>query len=457
MHGANVVEQNLIKAFCDRLPKDAIIIADSAQQSPFLRDQAITAFVGKPLVVLVARTENEIVETMKFASSEKIPVIIRGAGSGLAGGANAVDGCIVISLERMNKVLEVNWADRYARVQAGVITSDLDAKAREVGLTYLPDPASKEWSTIGGNVATNAGGMCCMKYGVTRDHVLGLRMVMANGEIVNFGGITQKRVTTLDFTRLVVGSEGVLGIITEVTVKLSKIPNLPTTMVATFSDIRSAASASQELVKLGPSMLEIIDHRTLALVEEHFPMGLIQNQSLVIFQDDNEKTRVLEAESIAIKHGALETAASSDPADSNDLIAARRLAFLACEKSGVCLLDDVVVPLSKIADLVEAVENIGRKFSLNICVYGHAGDGNMHPTIVYDHGDEDAAVRAVDAFNNIVIMAQKLGGTASGEHGIGTIKNSLAHLEISQTVIDLQFGIKKLFDPAGILNPGRKL
>lgn len=457
MHDATVIEQTLIKDLQDRLPKDAIIIVDSAQQAPYLRDQAITAFVGKPLLVLVAKTENEIVETMKFASIEKIPVIIRGAGSGLSGGANAADGCIVISLERMARVLEVNGADRYARAQAGVITSELDAKAREVGLAYLPDPASKEWSTIGGNVATNAGGMCCLKYGVTRDHVLGLRMVMANGEIVNFGGITQKRVTTLDFTRLIVGSEGVLGIVTEVTVKLSKIPHLPTTMIATFSDIRSAASASAELVRLGPSMLEIIDHRTLALVEEHFPMGLIQNQSLLLFQDDNEKTRVLEAESIAIKHGAIETAASSDPRDSKDLMAARRLAFLACEKSGTCLLDDVVVPLSKIADLVEAIENIGRKFFLNICVFGHAGDGNMHPTIVYDHGDKEAATRAEDAFNEIVIIAQKLGGTASGEHGIGTIKNALAHQEISQTVIDLQLGIKKLFDPAGILNPGRKL
>lgn len=449
--------QELIAALRAVLPNQATLITDPSMQTPFLRDQAVFAEFGMPLAVLLARDENEIVSTLKFASNHNIAVIVRGAGSGLSGGANAIDSCIVISLEKMDEILIIDTEDRYARVQAGVINAELDKSARTSGLAYLPDPASREWSTIGGNVATNAGGMCCVKYGVTKDHILGLRVVLANGDLIELGGITQKRVSTLDLTRLFVGSEGILGIITEVTVKLSKIPALPTTMVATFSDITTAAAAAQELINLGPSMLEIIDEKTLGLVETHFPMGLIAGESLLIFQDDNENSVVSLAEGIALAKGAKSAFSSTDPADSRDLIAARKYAFSACERSGATLLDDVVVPLSKIAQLVSAVTMIGETYSLNICVFGHAGDGNLHPTIVHDHGDIEAAARARLAFTAIVEAAQALGGTVSGEHGIGIIKNSFVHTELSKEFKEIQQGIKKLFDPQGILNPGRKL
>jgi glycolate oxidase len=375
----------------------------------------------------------------------------------LSGGANAVKGGIVISLEKMNRILEIDEVNQIARVEPGVINLDLDKEVSKLNLSYLPDPASREWSTIGGNVATNAGGMCCVKYGVTANHVRSVRLVMADGEVITIGNPLKKSVTNLDLLHLIVGSEGTLGIISQVVVSLAPRPNPATTLIATFSGIDAAMKSVPELVALGPSMLEVVDETTLRAVEEWKPLGFAGVGTVLIMQSDESADVCARGATIAEKYGALDATYSDDPKDSSDLIQVRKLAYPALERKGVALLDDVCVPISQITKLITRVREIANENELLIGIFGHAGDGNMHPTIVYDHGDIEAEKRAQRAFNEIISVAQGLGGTASGEHGIGSIKVQAARSESGSRIIEIQREIKRIFDPNGILNPGKKI
>ncbi|MEN9516386.1 MAG: hypothetical protein RL733_840 [Actinomycetota bacterium] len=439
------------------LGSEATIISDPAILPSYSRDQSQIAKNGKPAAVLLAKNEIEISKAVKFAYEHGIPVIARGAGSGLSGGANAIDGSLIISLEKMNRIISVDSANLVAQVEPGVINLDLDKEVSKLGLAYLPDPASREWSTIGGNVATNAGGMCCVKYGVTSHHVRAVRLVTSDGTVVTLGSALKKSVTNLDLLHLIIGSEGTLGIVTEVTVGLVVRPKPATTLIATFSSIDSAMTAIPELVALGPSMLEVVDSTTLRAVEEWKPLGFENVGTVLLFQSDDAPEVCAKAVAIAEKHGALDATYSDDPRDSADLIQVRKLAYPALERKGAALLDDVCVPISQISKLVTEVEKIAAESGLLIGIFGHAGDGNMHPTIVYQHGDAAAEVRAIQAFNSIIRVAQELGGTASGEHGIGSIKVDSAKRETSERVTELQRAIKNVFDPKGILNPGKKI
>jgi len=435
----------------------ATIISDPEILPSYSRDQSQIAKNGVPAAVLLAKDEAEISAAVKFAFEKNIPVIARGAGSGLSGGANAIDGALIISLEKMNQILEIDATNLIARVEPGVINLELDKEVAKLGLAYLPDPASREWSTIGGNVATNAGGMCCVKYGVTSHHVRAIRMVTSDGTVITLGSPLKKSVTNLDLLHLVVGSEGTLGIITEITVGLAVRPKPATTLIATFSSIDAAMMAIPELVALGPSMLEVVDATTLRAVEEWKPLGFEGVGTVVLLQSDESAEICAKAVAIAEKHGAIDATYSDDPRDSADLIQVRKLAYPALERKGAALLDDVCVPISQISKLVTEVEKIAQSSQLLIGIFGHAGDGNMHPTIVYDHGDAAAEQRAIQAFNAIIKVAQDLGGTATGEHGIGSIKVDSAKREISPRVMQLQQAIKQAFDPKGILNPGKKI
>jgi glycolate oxidase len=342
-------------------------------------------------------------------------------------------------------------------VQAGTINLDLDTAAKAHGLAYLPDPASRSWSTIGGNVATNAGGMCCVKYGVTSHHVRAIKVVLASGDVVDLGKATKKSVSTLDLLHLFIGSEGTLGIITEITVGLEVRPKPPATLLATFPGITEAAAAAAAMLKFKPSMLEIIDHTTLKAVEAWHPLGFEVAGSVLLMQMDENHHELENALKVCESFAMIDGVSSDDPTDAADLLRVRQLAFPALERMGATLLDDVAVPISQIAELVNRIEKIGQERGLTIGIFGHAGDGNMHPTIVYEHGDEVAAAKAEAAFHEIIAIAQSLGGTASGEHGIGSIKSAAVANEISPTVIEMQRGIKKLLDPNNILNPGKKL
>ena len=451
-----MTNQEKLAALQSLLGFDVTVLTDSTITSSYSRDQAPFAHSEPPLAVVLARDVETISRLMTFAHENAIPVVTRGGGSGLAGGANASSDSIVLALEKMNQILEIDSANMVARVQAGVINNDLDKAAKEYGLAYLPDPASREWSTIGGNAATNAGGMCCVKYGVTSQHVRAMTVILANGDVLTLGSSTKKAVTTLDLTHLMIGSEGTLGVIAELTVSLAVRRPAPSTLIATFKEISTAAATATRLLEFSPSMLEIVDQTTISAVESWKPLGFESAGSVLIMQSD-EMSDLSEAVAMCNNNGAIDAMFSDDPADTADLIALRKLAYPALERLGMTLLDDVAVPLTKIADLVLRVEAIAQKFELTIAVFGHAGDGNLHPTIVYPHGDEDAAKRALLAFNEIVLAAIDLGGTTSGEHGIGSIKRELVRREIDPKVLELQRGIKGIFDPLNILNPGKKL
>lgn len=434
----------------------ATLITDPDITRSYSRDQAPFAQSQPPQAVLLAKNADQIAITLKFANERRIPVVTRGAGSGLAGGANSSADSIVISLEKMNRIINIDSANLIARVEAGVINLDLDNKVKEIGLAYLPDPASREWSTLGGNAATNAGGMCCVKYGVTASHIRAAQVVLASGEIVEFGKATKKSVTTYDLLHLIIGSEGTLGIITELTLNLEIRPQPPATLIATFPSVTKAAAASAQLLRLKPSMLEIVDQTTLKAVEAWHPLGFEIAGSVLIMQLDENLHRCQEALDLCKNFELIDGVFSEDPADSADLIRVRKMAYPALERMGATLLDDVALPITKIAEFVEKVEALSATSGLTIGIFGHAGDGNMHPTIVHDHGDTTAAKLAQRVFGEIVAIAQSLGGTASGEHGIGSIKSSLVADEISPTVMELQRSIKRVFDPNSILNPGKK-
>jgi glycolate oxidase len=451
--------QDFLADLTSALGQDAILITDPSILISYSRDQAPTAANGRPVGLLLARTEAEVSIALEIANAAGVPVVPRGAGSGLAGGANALEGSLIVSLEKMNAILEIDSVDRIARVEPGLVNLDLDEAASEYGLAYLPDPASRDWSTIGGNVSTNAGGMCCLKYGVTGDHVIALRVVLASGEVIRVGTRTLKGVVGLDLLHLFVGAEGTLGIVTEITVRLSDRRNDRSTLVANFNSIGDAARAASAIRSGGtaPSLLEIMDRTTLAAVEAWHPMGLTQSTALVIAQFDAEIDSASQiAVTACLANGAIDAVASTDPADSADLLAARKMAYPALERLGAVLLDDVCVPLSKIAELVVGVETIAIANEVMIGMFGHAGDGNMHPTIVYEREDELAVARVNTAFHQIIALTHLLGGTASCEHGIGSIKGSAAEYELGERIIELQRQLKSIFDPNLIMNPGRK-
>ena len=446
-----------LAALSAALGPDATLISDPDITTSYSRDQAPFAVSAPPFAVLLAKNAQEISRALHFANENKIPVVTRGAGSGLSGGANSDEQTLVISLEKMNQILEIDAANQIARVQAGVINIDLDNAAKDFGLAYLPDPASREWSTLGGNAATNAGGMCCVKYGVTSAHVRAMQVVLATGEIIELGKATKKSVSTYDLTKLFIGSEGTLGIISELTLNLEVRPAPPATLIATFPNVAKAAAAAAALLKFRPAMLEIVDQTTLKAVEAWHPLGFEVAGSVLLMQLDENHSLCEAALETCKEFELLDGAYSTDPADAADLIRVRKLAYPALERMGATLLDDVALPITKIAEFVAKVEDLSRETKLVIGIFGHAGDGNMHPTIVHDHGDAAAAQRAQQTFARIVEIAQSLGGTASGEHGIGSIKTAFVANEISPKVAELQRQIKKTFDPNGILNPGKKI
>ena len=439
------------------LGPDATLISDSDITASYSRDHAPFAVSAPPFAVLLAKNAQEISKALIFANENKIPVVTRGAGSGLSGGANSDAQSLVISLEKMNQILSLDAANQIARVQAGVINIDLDNAANEHGLAYLPDPASREWSTLGGNAATNAGGMCCVKYGVTSAHVRALQVVLATGEIIELGSATKKSVTTYDLLHLFIGSEGTLGIITELTLNLVIRPASPSTLIATFPNITKAAAAAAALLQYRPSMLEIVDQTTLKAVEAWHPLGFEVAGAVLLMQLDENHSLCEPALKTCKEFGSIDGVYSDDPSDAADLIRVRKMAYPALERMGATLLDDVALPITKIAEFVEKVEALSKRADLTIGIFGHAGDGNMHPTIVHEHGDSAAAERAQKAFNEIVEIAQSLGGSASGEHGIGSIKTGFVTNETSAKVIELQRALKKVFDPNSILNPGKKI
>uniref|UniRef100_UPI001CC95921 FAD-binding oxidoreductase n=1 Tax=Hyalangium gracile TaxID=394092 RepID=UPI001CC95921 len=439
------------------------LVTDADVLEAHRRDQASWAVAGTPRVLVRPASTSEVQAVLRVASAHRVPVVARGAGSGLTGGANAVDGGIVLSLMRMNRILELDRRGLFAVVQPGVLNAAVKAAAAEQGLWYAPDPASWEFSSIGGNLATNAGGLCCVKYGVTGDSVLGLEAVLADGSVVRTGGRTHKNVAGYDLTHLFVGSEGTLGIITEATLRLRPRPPPATTLVASFPTLVAAGAAVTEIMaSTRPSLLELMDRATVRAVEAHRPMGLdVDAAALLLARSDAggdqgvaECTRMAAACEAA---GATFLAQSADEAEGELLLGARRLAYPALERQGSTLLDDVGVPLSRIVDLLAAVERIAEQRGVLIGTFGHAGDGNMHPTLVFDRNDPDAVARAQAAFDDILLVVGELGGTITGEHGVGLLKRPYLARQLGPETTRVHTAIKAALDPLGILNPGKLL
>ncbi|WP_068186299.1 FAD-linked oxidase C-terminal domain-containing protein [Mycobacterium sp. UM_CSW] len=441
-----------------KLP-DGMVVTDPTITEGYRQDRAFDPSAGKPLAVVRPRRTEEVQTVLRWATAHRVPVVTRGAGSGLSGGATALDDGIVLSTEKMRDIT-VDPVTRTAVCQPGLFNAEVKKAVAEYGLWYPPDPSSFEICSIGGNIATNAGGLCCVKYGVTTDYVLGMQVVLADGTAVRLGGPRLKDVAGLSLTKLFVGSEGTLGVVTEVTLRLLPAQNVSSVVVATFASVTSAVDAVLGVVaRLRPSMLEFMDAVAINAVEDSLRMDLDRGAAAMLVAGSDERGRASGEDAAVIaevftENGATEVFSTDDPDEGEAFVAARRFCIPAVEAKGSLLLEDVGVPLPALGELVSGIERIASERDLMISVIAHAGDGNTHPLIVYDPADAAMTERAHLAFGEIMELAVGLGGTITGEHGVGRLKRPWLDGYLGPEVMELNQRIKRALDPLGILNPG---
>lgn len=450
--------QSALEGLIAELP-DGTVVTDPDILASYRQDRAADPSAGMPLAVVRPVRTEEVQTVMRWATRHRVPVVPRGAGTGLSGGATALDGGLVLSTERMRDIV-VDPVTRTAVTQPGLFNAEVKKAVAEHGLWYPPDPSSYEICSIGGNIATNAGGLCCVKYGVTTDYVLGLQVVLADGTAVRLGGPRLKDVAGLSLTKLFVGSEGTLGVVTEVTLRLLPPQHRGSTVVASFTSVAAAADAVVTITgRIRPSMLEFMDAVAINAVEDKLKMGLDRTAAamMVAASDDRGPAGVEDTEYMAqvfTEFGATEVFTTADPDEGEAFVAARRFAIPAVEAKGALLLEDVGVPLPALADLVSGVEKIAARHDVMISVIAHAGDGNTHPLIVYDADDAAMTKRANAAFGDIMDLAVGLGGTITGEHGVGRLKRPWLAGYLGPEAMELNRRIKTALDPDNILNPG---
>jgi glycolate oxidase len=453
---------DLLAELAAELGKDAVHVDPDVTES-YRRDMMPLAPHGEPLAVALPGDTAQVQSVVRACAAAGVPIVPRGAGSGLSGAANAIDGCVVLVTTRMNEIVEVDPENRLAVVQPGVVNLDLRGAVEKHGLFYPPDPASYDWCTIGGNLSTNAGGLCCVKYGVTTDSVLGMEVVLADGSLLRTGRRTVKGVAGYDLTKLFVGSEGTLGVITQATLALRPLPQAPGTLVAAFSSLTAAGAAVSRIVREGivPSLMEIMDSTSIDAVEAHLntSLGAGKGSAAVLLCQSDAGGEAARQELRAIEQVCTDVGAdlvhsTFDVAEGRLLLAARRSVLPAIEGYGAWMTDDVCVPRTRIVDLIAACERISAEQRLRIAVVGHAGDGNMHPTIVYDPAVDGEFERANQAFRDILAAGLSLGGTVTGEHGVGKIKQEWLAREIGPVGMRVHRAIKAALDPANLFNPG---
>jgi len=441
---------------------DGALVTDPDVVEGYRRDWARDPRAGRPRAVVRATCTADVQAVLRWATAHRVPVVPRGAGTGLSGGSTAVEGGIVLSLERMREI-RIDPVSRVAIAQPGLLNVEVKKAAAEHGLWYPPDPSSFEICSIGGNAATNAGGLCCVKYGVTTDYVLGMEVVLADGTAVRLGGPRLKDVAGLSLTKLFVGSEGLLGVITELTLKLVPAQPPACTLVSIFPSIEAAADAVLAITRTTrPSMLEVMDRASINAVEDLLAMGLDRSaEALLVARSDapgpaaaHEIALMAEA---CTAHGGTDVFTTDDPDEGEAFAAARRAAFPALERKGDLLLEDVGVPLPALPGLVRGIELLAEKFDVTIAVVAHAGDGNTHPIVVFDAADPDVTARAHQAFGAVMELAIELGGTITGEHGVGRLKKDWLPAYLGDDVMALTRRVKDALDPLGILNPGAVL
>ncbi|WP_260980471.1 FAD-binding oxidoreductase [Microbacterium paludicola] len=413
---------------------------------------------GRPLAVVHARTTADVQRTMRIATETRTPVVVRGAGTGLAGAANAGPGEIVLSTARMDGILEIRRDDLIAVVEPGILNADLNARLAEEDVWWAPDPASRDISTVGGNIATGAGGLLCAKYGVVRDAVLGVDIVLADGRLLHLGHRSVKGVTGLDLTSLVIGSEGTLGVVVGATLKLRRLVRGETcTLTALFPSVRAAAAGSAAVTASGvqPAIMELMDATSLASVHRHLglPAPRLGASQLTIRTDG--PAAAAEAESIAqtLQAAGGEVALTRDAAEGERLLAIRRSMHAAMAALGTTLIEDVSVPRSALPEMFDEITRIEARYGLTIPTVAHAGDGNLHPNFIFEGPEVPERVWA--AADDLFRAAIRLGGTLTGEHGIGMLKSRWLAEELGDDQWELQRQIVRVFDPLGILNPGK--
>ncbi|WP_028660263.1 FAD-binding oxidoreductase [Nocardioides insulae] len=441
---------------------DGVVITGPDEIEKYREDFAHDGSAGTPIAVVRAESAEQVQQTVRWAAEHRVPVVPRGAGTGLSGGSSAVDGGITLCLERMRGV-EIDPACQVAIVEPGALNVEVKRAAAEHGLWYPPDPSSYEICSIGGNLATNAGGLCCVKYGVTTDYVLGIDVVLADGTQVSLGGKRIKDVAGLSLLKLFVGSEGTLGVITKAILRLVPAQTVGATVVSSFPSMTAASRAVVAIrTLLRPAMLELMDNPSIRAVEEWRSHGLDGAAGALLIAQSDAPDAACAAEVELMRRcceeaGATEAFTTTDPTEAELFVSARRNAFHALETRGSVLFEDVGVPVPLLPDLVDGVAAIAARCEVEIAVVAHAGDGNTHPVIVYDGTDPACVDRARKAFEEVMALAISLGGTITGEHGVGRAKKGALPDQLGEEVMALTRRVKDALDPDGLLNPGAVL
>jgi glycolate oxidase len=454
----------LLRAIASRLP-DVRLLTDATDRESYRRDETAYYPAGLPLAVALPTSTAQVAALVGLCAAFDVPIVPRGAGTGLSGAAAGIDGALTIAFTRMDRILEIDRHNLTVTTQPGIINAALKAAVAAEGLFYAPDPASYEMCTIGGNLGTNAGGLCCVKYGVTRDAVLGLEVVMADATVLRLGGKNVKDVAGYGLIPLLVGSQGTLGLMTEATLRLLPAPPPRSTLIAFFPSLEAAGDAVAGLTVAGlrPVTLELMDRTTIRAVDDVHRLGLDRDAAaMLLFESDlpgeAASTETGAAVPVCEAAGATSVIRAQDPQEADWLRQGRRLAFRALEELGVARMEDVGVPRSRIPELLLEIEAIGSRHRLRIGTFGHAGDGNLHPTFVLDRDEGEAVVARLDAARaELYEAALALGGTVTGEHGIGAARRDWLVRQRGDDAVAVMRSIKQALDPRNLLNPGRML
>lgn len=440
------------------------LLNDAADREAYRRDETAHLAAGLPGLVALPRSTAEVAALVRLAGELRVPVVPRGAGTGLSGGAAGIEGCLTIALTAMDRILEIDHGNLCVVTQPGVVNARLKAAVAADGLFYPPDPASFESCTIGGNLGTNAGGLCCVKYGVTRESVLSLEVVLADGSVIRTGGRNVKDVAGYALQHLFVGSQGTLGIVTEATLRLRPTPPPRVTLLAFFPTVASAGAAVVAIARAGltPVTLELMDRRTIAAVDDWQHLGLDREAAAMLMVEsdlpgDAGHAELASAEAVCTGCGATSVVRAADAQEADWLRNARRMAFWALDRLGRARMEDVGVPRARVPDLVAAIEVVAARHGLPIGVFGHAGDGNLHPTIVMPREAPDAEAVTAAICADLYRAALDLGGTVTGEHGIGASRREWLVAQRGERAVAVMRAVKTALDPGNVLNPGRVL
>jgi len=451
----------LVEAIRATLP-GVRLLTDAIDRESYRHDETAYMEAGLPLAVALPTTTDDVAALVRLAAEHRVPIVPRGAGSGLSGGAAGIEGALTIALTAMDRILEIDHANLCVVTQPGILNAALKAAVAAEGLFYAPDPASMDICSIGGNLGTNAGGLCCVKYGQTRDSVLSLEVVLADGSVIRTGGKNIKDVAGYSLTHLFVGSQGTLGIITEATLRLRPAPPPRSTLLAFFASLDAAGDAVARITASGlvPVTLELMDRETIRAVDDWHQLGLDRDAAAMLMIESDAPgagaaAELDAAEAACTAAGTTSTIRSADATEADWLRQARRLALRALERQGTVRMEDVGVPRARVPELLVAIDRIAAAHGVRVATFGHAGDGNLHPNFIFDRDDPNAAAKTHATRDEIFRAALGMGGTVTGEHGIGAARREWLPIQRGEDAVRVMRAIKFALDPLGILNPGR--